>query len=158
MTATTKMNKPDTQTEQDQTEHRERHWARRLALQALYQWDMSGGNALELLDQFSQKQDIERASPRYFALLVNGVLDNEEELHSQLTPLLDRSMALLDPVERTVLRFACYNCCIAQYVPATVVLSEATRLTRKFGTEKGGQYVNAVLDRLANDLRKGQVA
>ena len=158
MTAMTKMNESDTQTEQERAEHRERHWARRLALQALYQWDMSGGEALELLEQFSRKEDIQRASAPYFALLVNGVLDNETELHSQLTPLLDRSMTLLDPVERTVLRFACYELLHCTDVPTAVVLSEATRLTRKFGTEKGSRYVNGVLDRFASDLRKARVA
>ena len=141
-------------TEQERAEHRGRHWARRLALQALYQWDMSGGDASDLLEQFSHKEDSQRANPQYFALLVNGVLDNDEELHRRLVPLLDRPLPQLDPVERTVLRFACYELLHCADVPTAVVLSEATRLAKKFGTEKGGQYVNAVLDRLAANLRE----
>ena len=154
MMAMAMMRESDTQTERERAVHRERHWARRLALQALYQWDISGGEAGELLDQFSRKEDIQLASSEYLALLVNGVLNNAEDLHRRLTPLLDRPLPQLDPVERTALRFACYELVHCPDVPIAVVLSEAARLTRKFGTEKGSRYVNAVLDRLAGELRR----
>ena len=144
--------------EKDRAEHRERHWARRLALQALYQWDMSKGDVSELLDQFSRKDDIVRANAQYFEQLVRGVVTHEEDLQKQLIPTLDRSMKRLDPVERTVLRFACYELLFCPEVPAAVILSEATRLAGKFGTDKGSKYVNAVLDRVAASLRKARVA
>ena len=144
--------------EKDRAEHRGRHWARRLALQALYQWDISGGDVSGLLDQFSRKDDILRANARYFEQLVRGVVDHEEDLHKQLVPVLDRPIKRLDPVERTVLRFACYELLHCREVPTAVVLSEATRLAGKFGTDKGSKYVNAVLDRVATSLRKACAA
>ena len=140
--------------EGDRAEYRSRHWARRLALQALYQWDVSGGDVSGLLDQFSRKDDILRADASYFEQLVRGVVANEEDLHKQLSPVLDRPMKRLDPVERTVLRFACYELLYYREVPTAVILSEATRLAGKFGTDKGSKYVNAVLDRVSMSLRK----
>ena len=148
------MSEPDSLSAVKQAEHRGRHWARRLALQALYQWDVSGGDATGLLDQFARKDEILRANARYFEELVRGVLTHEEELNNRLTPALDRPMQRLDPVERTVLRFACYELLHCQEIPTPVILSEATRLAGKFGTDKGSKYVNAVLDKVALDLRK----
>lgn len=154
----TTMTEVPSSSEKDRAEHRGRHWARRLALQALYQWDISGGDVPGLLDQFSRKDDILRADARYFEQLVRGVVAGEEDLHRQLTPVLDRPMKRLDPVERTVLRFACYELAHCREIPTAVVLSEATRLAGKFGTDKGGKYVNAVLDRVAASLREARAA
>ncbi len=152
------MTEVSSSSEKDRAEYRGRHWARRLALQALYQWDMSGGDISELLDQFSRKDDILRANAGYFEQLVRGVVDHEEDLDKQLTPALDRPMKRLDPVERTVLRFASYELLHCREVPTAVILSEATRLAAKFGTDKGSKYVNAVLDRVAISLRKACAA
>ncbi len=154
----TTMTELPSSSETDRAEHRGRHWARRLALQALYQWDVSGGEVAGLLDQFSHKQDIRRANGEYFELLVRGVVAHEADLCKQLTPILDRPIKRLDPVERTVLRFACYELVHCPNVPTAVILSEATRLAGKFGTEKGSKYVNAVLDRAAAGLRKACAA
>ncbi len=137
-------------------ENREHHWARRLTLQALYQWDLSGTDAETLLEQFSGTEGIERADAAYFELLLRGVLERDAELTQQLTPLLDRSLDRLDPVERSILRFACFELLHCPQIPIAVVLSEAVRLAAKFGTEKGSKYVNAVLDRGAHEWRVGQ--
>ena len=142
---------------EDQAEHRARHWARRLALQALYQWDMSGDDITGLLKQFSRKEDILKANAQYFEQLVRGVVDHEDDLCEQLVPVLDRPMKRLDPVERTILRFACYELLHCPDVPPAVVLSEATRLAGKFGTDEGRKYVNAVLDKVAASLHKARV-
>lgn len=155
---TTMMTEPPSSSETDRAEYRGRHWARRLALQALYQWDMSGEEVSGLLDQFSRKDDILRANTRYFEQLVRGVVAYEADLCKHLTPILDRPIKRLDPVERTVLRFACYELAHCREVPTAVILSEATRLAGKFGTDKGSKYVNAVLDRVAVDLRKACAA
>lgn len=152
------MTEPPSSSETDRAEYRGRHWARRLALQALYQWDMSGEEVSGLLDQFSRKDDILRANTQYFEQLVRGVVAHEADLRKQLTPILDRPIKRLDPVERTVLRFACYELAHCREVPTAVILSEATRLAGKFGTDKGSKYVNAVLDRVAVDLRKACAA
>lgn len=154
----TTMTELPSSSETDQAEYRGRHWARRLALQALYQWDISGEDVSGLLDQFSRKDDILRANTQYFEQLVRGVVTHEADLCKQLTPILDRPIKRLDPVERTVLRFACYELAHCRDIPTAVILSEATRLAGKFGTEKGSKYVNAVLDRVAVGLRKACAA
>ena len=134
-------------------ENRGHHWARRLALQALYQWDLSGTDVEALLAQFSETESIARADAGYFEVLLRGVLEHDAELSQRLMPLLDRSLDRLDPVERSILRFACFELLYCPQIPTAVVLSEAVRLAAKFGTEKGSKYVNAVLDRGAREWR-----
>ena len=137
---------------------RARAWARRLALQALYQWDVSGGGAAELIAQFAACEEYGRADPEYFARLVAGAVAGAGELDARLAPLLDRGLDRLDPVERSMLRCACFELLHCPEVPAPVTLAEATRLAGRFGTERGCRYVNAVLDRLARELRPPQTA
>ena len=92
---TTMMTEPPSSSETDRAEYRGRHWARRLALQALYQWDMSGEEVSGLLDQFSRKDDILRANTQYFEQLVRGVVAHEADLCKQLTRFwTDQSSAL----------------------------------------------------------------
>lgn len=141
-----------------EAEHRARHWARRLALQALYQWDVSGEDAEGLLEQFLESPDCVRADAAHFERLVCGVLAHKDELQEPLLPILDRPLERLDPVERAVLRIACYEFRHCPEVPVAVVLAEATQLASQFGTEKGGKYVNAVLDKVAGLLRDADAA
>ena len=155
MTTTTD---PGEAREGQHAEHRARHWARRLALQALYQWDISGEDAEGLLEQFMEAQDSERADAKYFEQLVCGVLAHKDELQEPLLPILDRSLERIDPIERAVLRIACYELRYCPDVPVAVALAEATQLAGQFGTEKGGKYVNAVLDKAAGLLRDADAA
>ncbi len=155
MTTKTKTTTTD---DADRAARRGRAWARRLALQALYQWDVSGGGAAELIAQFAAGQDYGRADPEYFARLVEGAVAHAGELDARLAPLLDRPLGRLDPVERSMLRCACFELLHCPEVPAPVALAEATRLAGRFGTDRGGRYVNAVLDRLARELRPPRAA
>ena len=64
--------------------------ARRRALQAIYAWQISGGNAQTLLAQFAHEQAHEVADLAYFEALVHGVLDHRKELDAALAPFVDR--------------------------------------------------------------------
>ena len=130
-----------------------RHWARRLALQALYQWDLARSSPAELLEQFTEDENWPRVDAGYFQELVRGVIAQAAELDAQLVPCLDRPMEEVDPVERAVLRIAAYELRHRLDVPFRVVIEEAVNLAKKFGAEGGYRFVNGVLDRLARRLR-----
>jgi len=131
----------------------ERHWARRLALQAIYQWQLGGGETGEILDQFALDENMRRADADYFRELVRGVRDHVEELDAQIGMHADRAVALIDPVELALLRSACFELVHRPEVPYRVVITEAVTLARKFGAEDGYKYVNAVLDAVAARMR-----
>ena len=120
--------------------------ARRRALQALYAWQISGGNAQQLIAQFAHEQAHEVADLEYFEALIGGVLGARADLDVALAPYLDRGVEEVDPIERAVLRLAAFELLHRPDVPYRVVLNEAIEIAQRFGSEHGHTYVNGVLD------------
>ncbi len=128
--------------------------ARRRALQAIYAWQISGGNAQSVLSQFAHEQAREIADLAYFEALVHGVLDHRKDLDAALTPHLDRAVDEVDAIERAALRVAAFELLYRVDVPYRVVINEAIESVKRFGSEHGHTYVNGVLDRAAVEWRK----
>jgi transcription antitermination factor NusB len=128
--------------------------ARRRALQAVYAWQISGGNSQQLIAQFAHEQAHEIADLVYFENLVDGVLRNKAELDQALLPYLDRGVEEVDAIERAVLRVAAYELLHRMDVPYRVVINEAIETAKRFGSEHGHTFVNGVLDRAAVEWRK----
>ncbi|MBZ0070739.1 MAG: transcription antitermination factor NusB [Thiohalobacteraceae bacterium] len=127
--------------------------ARRLAMQAVYQWQMTAHDATDILAQFLTDADNRGADTEYFEVLVRGVVQGHATLDALLAPVLARPLDEVDPVERAMLRVAAFELQQCLDVPYRVVLNEAVALTKKYGAEQGHTFVNAALDRLARDLR-----
>jgi N utilization substance protein B len=127
--------------------HRSR--ARRRALQAIYAWQMSGGNEQQVIAQFAHEQAHEIADLEYFEDLVRGVMKHRADLDGALAGFLDREVEQVDPIERAALRIAAYELRHRPDVPYRVVINEAIDTTKRFGSEHGHTYVNGVLDHAA---------
>ena len=124
--------------------------ARKLALQALYRWQLNSCEWQDLIQEFSSDPDMPRADADYFQALIRGIVGLREELDGALKPLLDREPALLDPIEHAVLLIGGYELQHRPDVPFRVVINEAVSLARRFGATDGHKYVNGVLDRAAH--------
>jgi N utilization substance protein B len=133
--------------------HQGRHWSRRLALQALYQWQMAGQDLHEIETQFSEDENAPRSDFGYLLELLRGVAGRLDELDVSLSGHMDRSLEAVDPVERAILRVAAYELVYRPEVPYKVVINEAVDLAKRFGAEQGHRFVNGVLDKLAARLR-----
>ena len=127
--------------------------ARRFAMQALYQWDMSGTALHDIRNQFLESEDFSRTDRDYFIELFNNVTKQVEIIDDNLVKFLDRPLSRLDPVERAILRIAVYELLSRPDIPYRVVINEAVQLTKKFGAEQGHAFVNGVLDRAAHAFR-----
>ena len=127
--------------------------ARKLALQALYRWQLNDSPWQDLVQEFGEAEDMTRADADYFRALVEGVWRGREELDARLATFTDRAPGLLDPVERAVLLIALYELTARPEVPYRVAINEAVGLTKRFGATDGFKFVNAVLDRAARALR-----
>lgn len=135
---------------------RARSQARKLAMQALYQWQMTGQSAAEITRQFAEDEQVAGAEDEYFRELVNAVVASHEELDLLLAKHVDRPLTQLDPVEHAILLMGLYELERRLEVPYRVVINEAVELARRFGATDGHKYVNAVLDRAARDLRQAE--
>jgi N utilization substance protein B len=132
--------------------------ARRRALQAVYAWQVAGGDARQVIAQFAHEQAREVADLAYFEDLVRGVIGRVAQLDDALAPYLDRGVAQVDPIERASLRIAAYELLHRPDVPYRVVINEAIDSTKRFGSEHGHTYVNGVLDRAAAAWRAVEAA
>lgn len=139
------------------THQSRRGLARRLAVQALYQWLVNETDPDLMMAQFrSEPRGLGNADPEYFSSLVYGAIAQAQALEAQIIPLTDRPMVQLDPVEHAILLLGAYELINRAEVPWKVILNEAVSLTKLFGAEDGFKFVNGVLDRLARIVRPSE--
>lgn len=131
--------------------------ARKFALQALYQWLMSGSELTEIEAQFRMINNMDKVDVDYFCRLLYGVPTNVQQLEDKLLPYLDREIAGLNPIELTVLRIGTFELLHCPEIPYKVVLDESISLTKEFGSQDGYRYVNGVLNNLAREVRSIEI-
>lgn len=135
---------------------RARSIARKLAMQALYQWQLTGQTAAELRNQYLEDEGSAGVDRDHFAELVNGCIEKQKAIKDGLSAFLDRPVAQLDPIETAVLMVGMYELKHRIDVPYRVVINEAVDLTKRFGATDAHKYVNAVLDRAAREIRAAE--
>ncbi|GMQ92161.1 MAG: transcription antitermination factor NusB [Gammaproteobacteria bacterium] len=134
-----------------------RHKARQAAVQALYQWQLTEQDPDQIEDHFILDHDVNDVDLEYFHNLIREIPLRLHELDDHIIPFLDRTIDDLDPVERAILRIGAYELEFHPEVPYKVVINEAVELAKTFGAEDGYKYINAVLDRTAEELRNSEV-
>ena len=116
-------------------------------LQSLYEIDLGGSNAKEIL----KDKEMQKRYPHFKDLLI-GVTESMTNLDNLLQQLMDRDLLGLDPIERNALRLAIYEM-LNTDLDKPIIINESIRLTKKYGAVDGHKYVNAVLDKaLKTDL------
>jgi N utilization substance protein B len=134
-----------------------RHKARRAALQALYQWQLTDQPPADIEKHFIHEHEMEGIDREYFHELVREIPLHRHELDDHILPHLDRALDDVDPVELACLRIGAYEFEFHAEIPYRVVLNEAVELAKVFGAEHGHKYVNAILDKVAHALRPHEV-
>jgi N utilization substance protein B len=130
--------------------------ARRCAVQALYQWQLSGHDPNDILKEFVADREVLNADMDYFEQLTRGVPRHLEQLKAAIRAAIDRSVDELDPVERAILLIGAYELEHCPQTPWRVIINEAIELEKMFGAEQGHRYVNTAIDRLAHQLRPAE--
>jgi len=148
-----------------------RHAARELAVQGLYQWQMTGKSITAVESEFrSQLADddlkdhenwhkvMEIADMALFHELLHNVARFKADLDADISPLLDRRLEELDPIELAILRLGAYELSRRFEVPYRAVINEGVELAKSFGATDSHKYINSILDKLAGRLRGAEVA
>ncbi len=135
----------------------ERRKARRYAVQALYEWQLSENLPADIEKQFFQEHSFKKVDQAYFSELLSEIPDNYQVLDQLLQKHMVRSVDAADPVERAIIRIACYELKHRIDVPYKVVINEAIELAKVFGATDGHKFVNGVVDKLASELRSAEI-
>lgn len=131
--------------------------SRRFAMQAIYQWQMTGDSITDIKQQFFDENNFSVIDSAYFSELVSGVASSISELDPLLEKYMTRLIESVDPVERAILRLASYEFLFRLDVPYRVVLNEAISISKEYCAENSHTFVNAVLDKVAKEVRQIEV-
>lgn len=141
-----------------------RRAARVLIIQGLYAHLLSGLSQMHLEDELlagtyhqilREFEDLKGSLPckkvdePYFRDCFEGCKRRRGELEKLITPLLDRPIHQLGPVEHAILLLGTYELTCRQDVPYKVVINEAIDLGKDFGAQESHKYINGVLDKIS---------
>ncbi|MFH1405001.1 MAG: transcription antitermination factor NusB [Patescibacteria group bacterium] len=133
-----------------------RHLARMIAMQSLYQWDFIGNDTTKLQEiiEFNRQEFAPKFNDQGFIkTLIDGVLENKEKIDEiiiQFAP--DWPLETLTIVDRNILRLGVYELKFSPNVPSKVAINEAIELAKSFGGESSGKFVNGVLGAIYKDM------
>ena len=132
--------------------------AREFVLQALYQ-HIVGRNTADAIDAFTRDlSGFHKADAAHYNTVLHGCIETAEYMDALITPLLDRTLAEISPIEHAAMWIGVFEFQHCPDVPWRVVLNECIELAKEFGGTDGHKYVNAVLGGLAPQLRPLEVA
>ncbi|HEY4316911.1 MAG TPA: transcription antitermination factor NusB [Herbaspirillum sp.] len=134
-----------------------RHRAREFALQGLYQWLLNNEDVGAIEAHIREAHGFDKADADHFDALLYGTIKDVAALREGLSPLIDRSIKELSPVEHAALLIGAYELQNHVEIPYKVVINEAVELTKSFGGIDGHKYVNGVLDKFALHAREVEV-
>lgn len=140
-----------------------RRLAREITVQSLYQMEMNGVEAEEavamVLTEVKEENETEieirnfTEMNNYVLQLVRGTWSNKERIDQLLSEYLKGwQVERLSRVDRQILRWACYEMVFSDDVPPKVVVNEAIDLSKHFGTDESGKFVNGVLGKMIREL------
>ncbi len=128
---------------------RKRTKSREVAIQALYQLDLTKNSYLPGLDSFFNEQDVTPDVLEFAIELVKGCISVEEEINEKIAAVSKHwELGRMPAVDRGILRLCVYELLYRDDIPPKVSINEAVDLAKKFSTEDSGSFVNGVLDKV----------
>lgn len=134
-----------------------RHLARTIALQTLYQWDFNNKHLDENLTECIQR-NIKEFAPQFddkgfIGNLVQGVIDAHQEIDGLITRYAPEwPIEQITMVDRNVLRIGIFEMKYDKDIPEKVAINEAIELAKTFGGESSGKFVNGVLGTIYKEM------
>lgn len=137
---------------------RKRTRAREIALQVLYQVDITRDNYDASLANFWQahsEANINEEMQKFTSELVTGVAQNLSVIDTKISQYAANwKLERMAVVDRNILRMSCYELMFRDDIPPKVSINEAVELAKKFSGQEAGKFVNAILDKIKLESNK----
>lgn len=133
-----------------------RHLARTIAMQSLFNWDFNGKPRDDLEKLI--KKNFEQFAPKFddhgfVSKLINGVVNKLDKIDEYITRYATEwPLEQITIVDRNVLRIGVYELIYDDDIPAKVAINEAIEIAKTFGGESSGKFVNGVLGAIYKDM------
>jgi len=132
---------------------RRRRKSRELALQVLYQLNISKQDPLAALTQFQEHFLSNGEADDFLKCLVLGVLEHGQEMDRLIGQYSEHwRLDRINLIERNILRMALFELLYCHEIPPKVTINEAIDLGKRFGSEESGSFINGILDRIQNEV------
>ncbi len=138
-----------------------RHLARTIAMQSLYEWDFNGKkNSLrETAERNLAEQGAGMEEPEFVYALLDGVAQNIAAIDAHIVATAPEwPLEQITVIDRNILRIGIYELVFAKEVPPKVAINEAVELAKHFGGESSGKFINGVLGTLFKKLYPEEAA
>jgi N utilization substance protein B len=153
----------NTPSDQPPKQVNQRGAARLAAVQALYQMDVGGTGVLEIVAEYEEHRlgkEVDgdtylKADASWFRSIVAGVVRDQRKLDPLIGSALQDDWALsrLDSTVRAILRAGTFEILERKDVPVPVIVTEYVEIAKAFFEDEEPKLVNAVLDRIAKQVR-----
>ena len=144
---------------ENRAELKARTYLRSLALQCLYENDISGHDIENILvNRFgsienSSEDEISADDQKFVIDLVVGVLNNKQQIDEMITKYaVDWPLEQIAAVDRNIIRIAAYEFAVSKQTPNRVAINEAIELAKTFGSESAPKFVNGVLGSISDNM------
>jgi len=124
-----------------------RRKARELALQMLYQHDLSGNPPDTIVDTFEELQKANPNTREFASRIFHGTVTHLAKIDEMITAQADNwRLSRMAVVDRNIIRMSIYEFLHEEDTPKLVIIDEAIEIAKKFGTLKSSQFINGILD------------
>ncbi len=135
---------------------RKRRKSRELALQALYQSEITKEDTIHILSQLVEEFSPDEGKDAFAERIVTGVREHSQKIDRLIEKYSENwRLDRMPIIDRSILRMAIYELLYCEEIPPKVTLNEAIDLGKRYGTEDSGSFINGILDRIQNEaIRK----
>ena len=124
-----------------------RRKARELALQMLYQHDLSGNPPDTIVETFEELQKANPNTREFASRIFHGTVTHLARIDEMITAQADNwRLSRMAVVDRNIIRMSIYEFLHEEETPKLVIIDEAIEIAKKFGTLKSSQFINGILD------------
>jgi N utilization substance protein B len=128
---------------------------REAALQMLFALETSHDNVERVIPNFWRSFDAHPEARDYAEECVRGVAEALEKVDDQVRSASHNwRIERMTPVDRNILRLSTWELLSQRDVPRAVIIDEAVELAKRFGSDESSSFVNGVLDRIADNLKR----
>lgn len=126
---------------------------REAAVQFLFSKDINNDISLDGYDSFFSLCTAKERAKVFAKELLVGILQNKESIDEKIEAHVDNfQLNRLSAIDRNVLRLAIFEMMHCEDIPPAVCINEAIEISKRFGTEDSGSFVNGVLDKIKRNL------
>ena len=129
-----------------------RRKSRELALQVLYQLDITRQDTIKTITQFRDLFSKKGKKDGFAERIVLGVLEHGQEIDRLIKQYLENwRLDRMSTIDRNIIRMATFELLYCEDIPPKVTLNEAIELGKRYGSEDSGSFINGILDRIQNE-------